>query len=91
MDLMDPGSGSKGEIEVGEDRKYMILTINPGSTSTKIAVFENEKELFGETLRHSAEELGVFDSIADQWDFRRGLVLDALREHGVEADEMDAF
>lgn len=91
MDLMDPDSGSKGETEVSEDRKYMILTINPGSTSTKIAVFENEKELFNETLRHSAKELDVFDSIADQWDFRRGLVLDALREHGMEADEMDAF
>ncbi|MBQ9015529.1 MAG: butyrate kinase [Firmicutes bacterium] len=72
------------------ERQYRILTINPGSTSTKIAVFEDEKELFGETLRHSAEELDVFESIADQWEFRRGLVLDALREHGMGARDMDA-
>ena len=91
MDRLDPPAGSKGDREVSEDRKYRILTINPGSTSTKIAVFDNEEEVFSQTLRHSAEELDAYDSIPDQWDFRRGLVLDALREHGMEAEDMDAF
>ena len=47
-----------------------ILAINPGSTSTKIALFEGEKEVFTKTLRHSAEEISVFERIIDQLRFR---------------------
>ena len=57
-----------------------ILVINPGSTSTKIGVFEEEQLLFDVTLRHSAEELAPYATIADQKDFRKELVLSALRE-----------
>ena len=73
-----------------KEKTYRILTINPGSTSTKIAVFEDEKELFGETLRHSAEELGQYESLADQETFRRNLVLEALEEHGVTIGSIHA-
>ena len=50
---------------------YKILTINPGSTSTKIAVFENETQLFETTLRHTVEELAQFEGkkIMDQYEF----------------------
>ena len=75
---------------MSEAKTYRILTINPGSTSTKIAVFEDEKELFGETLRHSAEELGQYESLADQETFRRNLVLEALEEHGVTIGSIHA-
>ena len=71
--------------------KERILVINPGSTSTKIAVFEGEREVFCETLRHPAEDLEKYEKIADQWDFRRQLVLDALREHGLAPGDMDAI
>ena len=42
---------------------FKILTINPGSTSTKIAVFDNENLVFEKTLRHSSEEIGKYEKI----------------------------
>jgi len=54
------------------------LIINPGSTSTKIGVFEDETLLFEETLRHSTEEIAQYDSIVDQKDFRRKIIIDLL-------------
>lgn len=56
------------------------LIINPGSTSTKIGVFEDETLLFEETLRHSTEEIAQYDSIVDQKDFRKQIILDLLKE-----------
>lgn len=54
------------------------LIINPGSTSTKIGVFENETLLFEETLRHSTEEIASYASIVDQKDFRKNIILNLL-------------
>ncbi len=56
------------------------LIINPGSTSTKIGVFEDENLLFEETLRHSTEEIGQYASIVDQKDFRKKIITDLLEE-----------
>lgn len=56
------------------------LIINPGSTSTKIGVFEDETLLFEETLRHSTEEIAQYASIVDQKDFRKNIILDLLKE-----------
>lgn len=61
-----------------------ILVMNPGSTSTKIAVYEDEQPLFVESISHSAEELAPFDDIISQYEFRKGLILQALQEHGVD-------
>ena len=55
-----------------------ILAINPGSTSTKMAVFENDKEVFNMCLRHSVEDLEPFSKVIDQFDFRKNLVLKAF-------------
>ena len=57
---------------------YRILTIDPGSTSTKIGVFDDEKMLFEENLHHSAEELAQFETIPQQEAFRRRLVLEGV-------------
>lgn len=54
------------------------LIINPGSTSTKIGVFEDETLLFEETLRHSTEEISRYDTIVDQKDFRKKIITDLL-------------
>lgn len=54
------------------------LIINPGSTSTKIGVFEDENLLFEETLRHSTEEISRYETIFDQKDFRRKIITDLL-------------
>ena len=68
---------------------YKILTINPGSTSTKIALFDNETEIFETTLRHSNEELAPYKKIADQFAFRKDLILDALKKEGIELSSID--
>ena len=54
------------------------LIINPGSTSTKIGVFEDETLLFEKTLRHSTEEIAQYASIADQKDFRKEIITTCL-------------
>ena len=69
---------------------YKILVINPGSTSTKIGVYEDEQLLFDKTLRHSAEDIAQFNSIAAQKDWRRDLVMRALREQGIDARTLSA-
>lgn len=56
------------------------LIINPGSTSTKIGVFEDETLLFEETLRHSTEEISQYASIVDQKDFRKNIIMNLLEE-----------
>ncbi len=68
-----------------------ILVINPGSTSTKIAVFEGGEEIFYKTLRHSAEELKPFKKIIDQLEFRKNAILNALKEAGFELSEFSAI
>ena len=55
-----------------------ILVINPGSTSTKMAVYEDEKPILLRNITHTPEELAPFDAITEQQDFRRQLVLDEL-------------
>lgn len=60
-----------------------ILVINPGSTSTKIAVYEDEKEVLVNTIRHSMEELAKFPRIIDQFEFRKELVLKTLEENNI--------
>lgn len=62
----------------------LILAINPGSTSTKIAVYDNDKPLLVKNIAHSPEDLSQFAEIAHQKDFRRQLVLDTLREARIE-------
>ncbi len=70
---------------------YKLLIINPGSTSTKIAVYEDEKEVFEETLRHSSEEIGQFKHIADQQNFRTEVILKILKDNKIDITEMDAI
>ncbi|ELC8408117.1 butyrate kinase [Clostridium perfringens] len=69
---------------------YKLLIINPGSTSTKIGVYEGEKEILEETLRHSAEEILKYDTIFDQLDFRKEVILKILKEKGIDINELDA-
>lgn len=60
-----------------------ILTINPGSTSTKIAVFDDTTPILVENIRHSVEELAPYTKVSDQFEFRRDLVLSSLEKHGI--------
>jgi butyrate kinase len=65
-----------------------ILAINPGSTSTKIAVFENTRSLFLKTMRHSADDLRKFDKIADQLTFRKDLVLQEIKKEKIDLNQI---
>ena len=68
---------------------YTSLIINPGSTSTKIGVFEDEKLLFDETLRHSTEEIAKYGSIYEQKDFRKEVILNILKEKNFDLKKLD--
>jgi butyrate kinase len=70
--------------------KKLILAINPGSTSTKLAVFEEENLLFENTLRHSFEEIGKFEKMTDQLSFRKELIVKSLKDAGFEIGSMTA-
>jgi len=69
---------------------YKILSINPGSTSTKVALYENENEIFTETITHTTEDLNKFDDVLDQTSFRTEAVNAVLAKHGVELSELSA-
>ena len=69
---------------------YKILSINPGSTSTKIAVYEDEHPLFVETIYHPAQELEKYDTLFDQFDMRKNCVMQAVGENGVKLTELSA-
>ncbi|MCK9443310.1 MAG: butyrate kinase [Tissierellaceae bacterium] len=66
-----------------------LLIINPGSTSTKIAVFEDENIAFEETLRHTTEEICSFDKIYDQYEFRKNIILNALEKNNIALESLD--
>ncbi len=71
--------------------KKKILVINPGSTSTKIAVYCGDKSVFLKTLRHSAEEIGQFEDVASQFEFRKETIVKELLEADIEIDDFDAI
>ncbi|MDL2228044.1 butyrate kinase [Bacteroidales bacterium OttesenSCG-928-K03] len=68
---------------------YRILAINPGSTSTKIAVFEDTKEIFITTLRHSSEEIQGFERITDQFEFRKDIIINELKNANIDVYSLD--
>ena len=63
-----------------------ILVINPGSTSTKIAVYENETPLLVRNISHTVEELSVYSQVVDQFEFRKNLVLQELEANKIPFD-----
>lgn len=69
---------------------YRLLIINPGSTSTKIAIFDNEKPVLETTLRHSNEELAPYKSILEQFEFRKNVILDTLNQNGINITKLSA-
>ena len=70
--------------------QYRVLAINPGSTSTKIAVFDDKEPVFVTTLRHDAEKIEAFGGIIEQYEFRKELVLKAMAEHNITPESLEA-
>lgn len=76
------GEGVRGERPESVS-KVCLLVINPGSTSTKIAVYENESPLLVQNIHHTVDELARFPNVMDQFDFRKSLVLRELEANGI--------
>ncbi|MDD5293591.1 MAG: butyrate kinase [Candidatus Izemoplasmatales bacterium] len=70
---------------------YLLLIINPGSTSTKVAIFRQEQLLHEQVLKHEARELQAFSSIIDQADFRKAFILEFLSQKGHRVEDFDVF
>lgn len=69
---------------------YKILAINPGSTSTKIAYYEDENKVFSESIDHDHKELEKFEKITDQFELRKNLVLEVVGHHNVNINDLSA-
>ncbi|WP_424321684.1 butyrate kinase [Hazenella coriacea] len=67
-----------------------VLAINPGSTSTKIGVFDNEKAVLEVTLRHEPDELAKYTKLIEQYSFRNKIILDTLDREGMNLTRFDA-
>ena len=68
-----------------------ILVVNPGSTSTKIAVFEGEEKVFAVDVIHDAETLQTFSGILDQLEYRKSMIIERLKDEGYTIEDFDAF
>jgi len=68
--------------------EHYILAINPGSTSTKFAVYRNEQCVLNKTLRHSIDELSAYSDIIEQFGYRKGMIIDALMEDGIKIERI---
>jgi butyrate kinase len=68
--------------------RKLILAINPGSTSTKISIFDGNECVFEETIRHYLDDLIHYPSIISQFDFRRNLIMDILEMSGLNLNEI---
>ena len=72
------------------NNRYRIFVINPGSTSTKVAVFKGTEKLLAENVSHAAEDLAKFAEVSDQLQFRYHMILDMLEEHKIDLSDLDA-
>ncbi len=71
--------------------EYRILAINPGSTSTKIAVYSNNKPVFLKDIRHDAEKLSKFKRVSDQFKFRKEIILEELKDSHIDIEKIHAI
>ncbi len=72
-------------------KAYKVLTINPGSTSTKVALFEGDQCLYSRNVSHEANELGKFKTLPEQLPYRRDTILKLLKEAGISLEDVDVF
>ena len=70
---------------------YKILTVNPGSTSTKVGYFDGDELKFSVNVSHDAAKLNEFETISDQLQYRRDLILEELKKADIKLEEIDAY
>ena len=75
---------------IDKQGEYRILTINPGSTSTKIAIFDDEEPVLEKNIQHSELDLSEFDKVWDQYEFRKRMIVENLQMNGIEIESLSA-
>lgn len=80
----------EAEVKKKKMNSYKIFTVNPGSTSTKIALFEGEKKLYSANVSHDAEVLAQYKTLGEQLAYRKETIENLLRENQVEMEGLDA-
>ncbi|WP_051968179.1 butyrate kinase [Neobacillus sp.] len=80
----------KSEVKTLPNKEYRILVINPGSTSTKIGVFDNEISILEKTIRHDTEVINSYSNIIDQYEFRKNTILETLDNEGINISKLSA-
>ncbi|WP_431190679.1 butyrate kinase [Metabacillus flavus] len=73
-----------------QETDYRILVLNPGSTSTKIGVFDSNRPILEKTIRHSTEEISEFPTVISQYQFRKNAILEAMDEEGINISKLSA-
>lgn len=72
-------------------KQYKVLAINPGSTSTKVALFQGEECIYTKNVSHGASEIAKYPTIPDQLPYRRDMILGLLKEAGISLEDIDVF
>jgi len=72
-------------------KKYKVFAVNPGSTSTKIALFEGDSCLFSKNVSHDAKELEKYENLSQQLPYRKNMILKLLEEAGISLADVDVF
>ena len=78
-------------VLIMEKNHYKIFVINPGSTSTKIALFEDDTKVFQQNVDHDINELKKCETIQDQLPVRMDTIRQAIRDNGLDLEDVDAF
>jgi butyrate kinase len=78
------------EVNPLSEKQYRMLIINPGSTSTKIGVFDNEISILEKNIRHDADKINSFANIIDQYEFRKSTILETLDHEGINISKLNA-
>ncbi|MFC0188335.1 butyrate kinase [Fictibacillus aquaticus] len=73
-----------------QHKEFRLLVINPGSTSTKIGIFDNDRSVFETTIRHDIETISEFEHVIDQYAFRKKTILEALDKEGINISKLSA-
>lgn len=68
----------------------LILAINPGSTSTKFGLYRDDENIFDETIRHSSDDLSDYNTVSEQFSFRKELIMEELRKRDIKIDDIKA-
>lgn len=74
-----------------KSEKFKVFVINPGSTSTKVALFEDDIKIYEESVSHDADVLNSFDEVNDQLDYRLDVIKALIEQHGLNLENTDAF